>query len=173
MIAKSTKIRGIQFYLPHMIPLLCIFARETTKLCFLVESRNLGSQGPLLIALLMLCSMWFSMKLGARSDKDCRKKLLIVTLIGSLAGIATLSCAVYATSHTMTSLLLYFGALGIDCVFGSAGTPIGRAAYFDIWDANNKGYQKKDRLATDTNIASALPWILVCFSSNSAHNSKL
>ena len=161
-----TKIKRWTFYILHLTPLLCIFSRETTKLCFMVESRNLGSQGPLLIAVLMLFSMWFSMRLGFKSDRGCRKKILILTLVGSIAAIVILSYAANITQHTTKSLLLYFGALGIDCLLGSAGTPVGRAAYFDIWDANNKGYQQKDRLATDTNIASALPWILVCFNKN-------
>jgi predicted permease len=43
---------------------------------------------------------------------------------------------------------------------------VGRAAYFDVWDANNKGYQRKDRLVTDTNIATALPWILISLNQN-------
>jgi hypothetical protein len=111
----------------------------------------------------MFIAIYFSMNLGRRSDKDCRRKMLIITLLGSIAGITTLSFAVNATQHTLTSLLLYLGALGIDGVLGSAGTPIGRAAYFDVWDANNRGYQRKDRLATDTNIASAIPWVLICF----------
>lgn len=160
---KSITISPIKFYLLHVIPLLCIFARETTKLCFIVELRNLGSGGPLSTAILMFIAIYFSMNLGRRSDKDCRRKMLIITLLGSIAGITTLSFAVNATQHTLTSLLLYLGALGIDGVLGSAGTPIGRAAYFDVWDANNRGYQRKDRLATDTNIASAIPWVLICF----------
>ncbi len=146
-----------------MIPLLCIFAREVSKLCFMVKLRNLDSEGPLSIALLMFLAIYFSMNLGLRSDKDCRRKMLIVSLIGSIAALLTLSLASNITQHTTTSLFLYLGALAIDGILGSAGTPIGRAAYFDVWDANNKGYQNKDRLVTDTNIVQALPWVLLCF----------
>ena len=136
----------------------------------MVELRNLGSEGPLSTALLMFLAIYFSLNLGLRSDKDCRKKFLIITLIGSIAAIITLSFAVYAPQHTGKSLLLYFGALGIDGILGSAGTPIGRAAYFDVWNATNKEYQRKDRLATDTNIFQALPWALVCFNKNFFEN---
>jgi len=136
----------------------------------MVELRNLGHEGPLSTALLMFLAIYFSMNLGLRSDKGCRRKMLIVTLVGSIIAIGVLGVAVNVTQNTITSLLLYLGALGIDGVLGSAGTPIGRAAYFDVWDANNKGYQRKDRLATDTNIASALPWVLVCFNQNIFEN---
>jgi len=136
----------------------------------MVGLRNLGPEGPLSTALLMFLAIYFSMNLGFRSDRGCRKKTLIVTIVGSIAAIVTLSLAVNVVQHTTTSLLLYFGALGIDGILGSAGTPIGRAAYFDVWNANNKGYQRKDRLVTDTNIAQALPWILLCFNSNFFEN---
>ena len=141
-----------------MIPLFCIFARETSKVCFLVQLRNLGSEGPLSIALLMFLAIYFSMDLGIRSDKGCRRKMLIITLIGSIAAIVILSFATYSVQHTTQSFLLYFCALAIDGILGSAGAPIGRAAYFDVWDAKNNGTQSKDRLVTDTNIAQALPW---------------
>ncbi len=75
-----------------------------------------------------------------------------------------LSFAVNVTQNTTISFILYFSALAIDGIFGSAGTPIGRAAYFDVWAAQHDGYQWKDRLVTDTNIAQALTWILVCLS---------
>ncbi len=134
MTIASIKTSRIKFYLLHTIPLLCILAREATKLCFMVELRNLGHEGPLSTALLMFLAIYFSMNLGLRSDKGCRRKMLIVTLVGSIIAIGVLGIAVNVTQNSIISLLLYLGALGIDGVLGSAGAPIGRAAYFDVCD---------------------------------------
>ncbi len=136
----------------------------------MVKLRNLDSEGPLSIALLMFLAIYFSMNLGLRSDKDCRRKMLILSLIGSVGAIVVLTIAANVTQHTLTSVLLYLSALAIDGILGSAATPIGRAAYFDIWDVNSRGYGNKDRLVTDTNIIQALPWVLLCFNRNLFEN---
>ncbi len=154
----ASKVR----WLPYIIPLLCIFSRETAKLCFIFKLRNLGVEGSISTAILMFLAMFFSMILGLRSDKDCRRRMLIFTLLGSITSIGILNFAVSVSQNTIVSFFLYFGALVVDGVLGSAGTPIGRAAYFDAWDLNNNNNRKKNRIATDTIIASALPWIVFC-----------
>ncbi len=73
-----TKIEKLKSFSIHAIPILCIAARETTKICFLVALRNLGNTGPLSTGLLMMLAIYFSMNLGLKSDKGCRKKMLIV-----------------------------------------------------------------------------------------------
>src|SRR5690348_6524502 len=120
-------LQKLHFAFLYTIPLLCIAARETTKICFMVKLRNLGPDAPLATAFLMLLGIYFSLNLGLKSDKGCRKKMLMVTLIGSIISMSMLSFAEHITQNTMLSFVLYFAAISIDGIFGFAGIPVGRA----------------------------------------------
>ena len=134
------------------IPLVAIFAKEISKLCYLVRLHDAGDMLNLLAPTWLGLMIIFSIVIGLISDNYCRQKTLIFTLLASVASLI---------------LLLqgrFWLAVIVDGIF-SAVTPVARAAYTDI-------HAQKDRISvlSDTFMAQALPWALLCFDSRVFNN---
>jgi MFS family permease len=132
-------------FLLSLIPLFCIATNEVFKLYFLLKLRDWhGGDVNLLESIWLGLQILFSIVFGLVSDKFCRKKTLLVTLIAS-------TLAAFFVSKN-----LFWLAIFIDGIFGNV-LPIARAAYYDISEKENK-----ISLLTNTFIIQAIPWILLC-----------
>lgn len=131
-----------------IIPLVCISCAELLKFCFLISLRDLGENADLYISILLFISVATSAIIGHFSDKYCRKKTLVYTLLFS----------------TFSTIFLFLNRSFFALVFsglGAAGlTPVARAAYIDV-----NIYRKKDKVLTETLIAQAFTWAILCWQS--------
>lgn len=154
--AELQKSASKHYFVGPALPWLVILSREISKVCFLVKLKGLDNYAASSIALWVCLSVVFSIILALISDKDCRRRTLILTLSGSVAGLVLLMAAANSGN-----ILVYLLAIGVDGVLGAATIPIARAAYCEVWEANTRTYKGKDKLITDTVIAQAFAWILL------------
>ncbi len=103
-----------------IIPLLCVYAGETSKLSFLFELKATGQKDDsLLSSLIMSLSLFGVPSIGLFSDKNCRKKTLMCLVIFELA-------ALFLLEHSR------FIAAALQGLMGAAIVAVSRATYLDM-----------------------------------------
>lgn len=135
-----------------MIPLLPIFSKEAFKLFFLFQLKDFPGN-PIVIATIWLTlQIIFASIFGYVSDKNYRKLVLLLTIGMSIISIP------------LIKYNFFWIAIIIDGIFCNI-TPIARAAYCDANPLINR-----TKLMTNSFIAQAIPWIILCWNNNVIKN---
>jgi hypothetical protein len=128
-----------------MISLISIAVKEAFKLYFLFNVKNYTGNIIVLTTCWLALQVVFSSVAGYLSDKNLRKLVLLITLTFSIISASFLHNG------------FFWVAIIIDGIFCNV-TPVARAGYCDYNPTKNRM-----SLMTNTFIAQALPWILICY----------